>query len=884
VDLRDHIQSALGTAYTVERELGGGGMSRVFLARDTRLDREIVVKMLPPETAGAVSLERFKREIAVAAKLQHPHIVPVLSADEIDGIPYYTMPFVQGESLRARLMREGELPIGDILSILREVARALAYAHDRGIVHRDIKPDNVLLSDGSVMVTDFGVAKALSVSAKEGLTSLTTLGVALGTPAYMSPEQAAADPTVDRRADLYAFGCMAYELLSGQPPFAGRPAPALLAAQVSEVPESIVRRRPNTPAPLAALVMQCLEKRPADRPQTAGDILRALDAVVLTPTGTTSISAASITLESGAAGRGGARVFPWLLSAALASVVIWQVLHRPSPAPRDRVRFALMLGDSTPLRNDILGTQIAISPDGSRIAYVGGVGPRAVYIRRLDELTSHLVEGSADANDPAFSRDGKWLAFRQARVITKIPLGGGPPVIVTTSGGPFGWADDGSIVFQDRVIWRVSAAGGSREQLTTLDSARHESGHVHPRSLPGGQAVMFSLRVARADSDEIGAVRLADHSIVRLGVHGGTAQFVEGGYLVFGRQDGTLAGMRFDLGKLRVVGPVVSVLEHVDIKGGGAGNFGIADNGTLVYVPGRMGTEIDLVDRTGGRHVVRVDSAQYLREPRLSPDGKRIAFNIGGGGSSDIWILEKASGTLTRVTTDGRSSRPAWTPDGRRIAWRTTSSGGVSEIRWRPFDGSAPAEVLVTGGVSIAFSRTRNIALVEVARGGRTSDIEIVALDSSRRRTPLIVGPANNIDPRISPDGRWVAYASDQSGRFEVYARPIDAPGAARQISSGGGDSPAWSTSGTEIFYRHGASLFAATIAPRPEFAVVKRDSLFVLPGDYSATTSSSYQYDVAPGGQILVPRATGTREAPVVILNWTDEMRQRILEAGKRP
>jgi eukaryotic-like serine/threonine-protein kinase len=290
-DLKEQLQRTLGDSYTIERELGGGGMSRVFVATERALGRRVVLKVLPPETAAQVSIERFKREISVAAQLQQAHIVPLLSAGDSTGLPYYTMPLVDGESLRARLMRERELPIGEAIGILREVARALAYAHQRGVVHRDIKPDNVLLSGGSAMVTDFGVAKALSASTDGGESSITSLGVALGTPAYMSPEQATADPLIDHRADIYAFGAMAYELLSGEPPFAGRPPQATLAAQVSETPESIERRRPAVPPTLAQLVMRCLAKRPADRPQSAGEILLALDAIQTPGTGMLPTSA-----------------------------------------------------------------------------------------------------------------------------------------------------------------------------------------------------------------------------------------------------------------------------------------------------------------------------------------------------------------------------------------------------------------------------------------------------------------------------------------------------------------------------------------------------------------------------------------------------------------
>jgi serine/threonine-protein kinase len=292
-DLRDRLQASLGHAYTLDRELGGGGMSRVFTATETALGRSVVVKVLPPELAAGVSTERFKREIAVAARLQHPHIVPLLSAGEMDGVPYFTMPFVQGESLRVRLARRGELPVSESLRILREIASALAYAHEHGVVHRDIKPDNVLFSGDVAMVADFGVAKALSASSNGDHGGVTSLGVALGTPAYMAPEQATADPTTDHRADVYAFGVLAYEMLTGQPPFTGRNPSQLLAAHVTEFAEPVSRRRPNLPPALAALVMRCLEKRPADRPQSASEIVHALDDIT-TPSGGTQPTSAAL--------------------------------------------------------------------------------------------------------------------------------------------------------------------------------------------------------------------------------------------------------------------------------------------------------------------------------------------------------------------------------------------------------------------------------------------------------------------------------------------------------------------------------------------------------------------------------------------------------------
>jgi eukaryotic-like serine/threonine-protein kinase len=316
-DVRDRLQSSLGSAYAIERELAGGGMSRVFVAEETALGRRVVLKVLPPETAAGVSVERFKREISLAARLQHPHIVPLHTAGVADGLPYFTMPFVEGESLRVRLARQGELPVSEALRVLREIAAALAYAHERGIVHRDIKPDNVLLSGGSAMVTDFGVAKALSASSNAEHGGFTSLGIALGTPAYMAPEQASAEPGVDHRADIYGFGALAYEVLTGQPPFVGRTASSLLAAHVSEAPEPVSKRRPALPPPLAALIMRCLEKRPADRPQSAAEVVHQLDDITTPSGGTQPTSAVPATTTSRAA----TAPRNWWIAAALVLLV-----------------------------------------------------------------------------------------------------------------------------------------------------------------------------------------------------------------------------------------------------------------------------------------------------------------------------------------------------------------------------------------------------------------------------------------------------------------------------------------------------------------------------------------------------------------------------------
>ena len=390
-ELLGRLQATLGGAYTVERELGGGGMSRVFVAEDRSLGRRVVVKLLPPDMAGAVNVERFKREVGLAARLQHPHIVPLLNAGEMDGIPYFTMPFIEGESLRARLVRHGELPVAEAMRVLREVASALAYAHERGVVHRDVKPDNVLMSGGAAMVTDFGVAKALVQSGGDASASasLTSMGVALGTPAYMAPEQASADPSVDHRADVYALGCMAYELLTGQPPFTGRSAQAVLAAHVQEEPEPVTKRRVGMPPALAALVMRCLAKRPADRPQTAMDVVHALDAIT-TPSGgmppTSAVTA--VQREDWKAGTGSRRALVIVFAGILAVAAGALVFHKG--APGSGIAPSARAGDAS--------KSLAVLP----FANVGG-----------DTATEYFADGMTDEVTSALSKlEGLRVASR----------------------------------------------------------------------------------------------------------------------------------------------------------------------------------------------------------------------------------------------------------------------------------------------------------------------------------------------------------------------------------------------------------------------------------------------------------------------------------------
>ncbi len=463
-DLRDQLQSSLGTAYRIERELPAGGMARVFTATDLGLGREIAVKVLPIDLASGVSVERFQREIRTAARLQHPHIVPLLSAGDAGGLPFYTMPFVKGETLRERVTRGGELSISETVHILRDVAAALAYAHAEGVIHRDIKPENVLMSGGVAVVTDFGVAKAMDAATTGGGHSLTSMGVALGTPAYMAPEQASADPRIDHRADIYSFGCLAYELLTGASPFAGRPPQQMLAAHVTDAPEALSKRRPATPAALAALVMRCLEKRPGDRPQSATDLLAALDAIG-TPSGgsqpTGAIAARRRRRVAGAI----------VASTAVLGLVIWFVVRLPAPAP------SLMALSTAPVAvTPDLERNPSISPDGRLVAYVANTsrGDR-IFVKQIDGGRANLLtdEVASNQNHPAFSPDNSQIAFSSANSIYIVPSLGGAPRRVIDSGASPAWSPDGrDLLYIERGrVWRRAVAGGTPRALARGDVA-----------------------------------------------------------------------------------------------------------------------------------------------------------------------------------------------------------------------------------------------------------------------------------------------------------------------------------------------------------------------------------------------------------------------------
>jgi serine/threonine-protein kinase len=787
-NLRDKLQSTLGDAYTLERELGGGGMSRVFVAEDNTLGRKIVVKMLPAEMAAGVSVERFKREIQVVARLQHPHIVPVLSAGQIDGLPFYTMPFVKGESLRARLTRSSDVSVNEAVHLLRDVAAALAYAHSEGVVHRDIKPDNVIVSGGVAVVADFGVSKAVDVAATDGggaPTGITSLGIALGTPAYMSPEQASADPQVDHRADIYSFGCLAYELISGTSPFGGRSPQQMLAAHVTEAPEPLARRRPNMPPALAALVMKCLEKRAGDRPQSADDLLATLDSIATTPSGGMSPTGARLAAVKNAGGK-------WVPIAAFAALLLfvaYQYWNRSTSAK------SIMIGSTTPIAigPDLEGMP-AISPDGKLVAYTADSRDGArIFVRQIDGGRASLLTGdlAGDHDFPRWSPDGSRVSFVAGGAIYVVPsLTGGSPRRTIEAAGTHSWSPDGKeIVYatrDQRAIKAQSLESGATRTLV-------EGMFLHSPMLSPDQKVLLYSEGRIPTLNNVSSnilwtlpvgsatpTRISDSTHVNLSPvwmpggrdvlfvsnTGGTRDVFQVSVTADGRPRGPANRITTSLGSY-----------WISLSADGTRMaYDVVRNFSNVFVVPISTTPSAIMS---ARQVTREN--QHIEAMGLSPDGEWIAYDSDRGGNFDIYKLRLAGGEPVQLTTHPANDfAPKWARDGREIAFHTTRNG-TRDIYTVNVDGNAERQV--SSGPSQDFApdfSPDGRSLVYYQENLRGNTVNMASRDGNGGwSTPkslgeevekLLAADSRSASPRFSPDGRFVAIAHNGG----ITLAPVD--------------------------------------------------------------------------------------------------------------
>ncbi len=877
-DSSDPLRTALADRYAIQAEIGAGGMATVYLAEDLKHNRKVAVKVLRPDLAAILGGARFLKEIAVTANLQHPHILPLHDSGEADSFLYYVMPFVEGESLRERLNREKQLPVDDAIHITTTVASALDYAHRHAVIHRDIKPENILLHDGQPVVADFGIALAVSVV---GGTRLTGTGLSVGTPHYMSPEQAAGEQVLDGRSDEYSLACVTFEMLAGEPPFTGPTAQAITAQKLSQAAPDVSARRATVSRASASVLAKALAPIPADRFDTPARFAEALIRAHTPVPGGLSPTAAPGRVA------GPAGIQPMWLGAVLAVVVLalvglmsWQLFVRSGAVSTDVVRLTLPLPDSINV-SQFVGSVFAISPDGRYLAYAGegNSGERQLYLKRLDEEEATVVRDSRGALNPFFSPDGTQLVYFADERLKSVPVAGGPGSVLAEVPATvlFGadWGDDDRIVlspgFRTGLV-EVSARGGSLTELTAVDHARGELFHRHPEVLPGGRGVLYMQLGASQD----GEIWFFDRGTGqrRLVTDGTAPRFVSTGHLVF-MWGNTLMGARFDPDRGELVGAPAPLIDDIPLGGGGSARFAVSETGTLVYEPAPVnpGHRLLLIDRDGNAQPIDDKPSVYLL-PRIAPGGRRLAVTVEDASGANIWLYDLTSGTPSQLTFGGGDGNPVWTPDGRRVTYTV----GGDDTWWVPADGSAEPERIfeALGVVALGDWIPEGPTLVfDWNRAATQQDLYVYT--EADGPVPLLVDSAAVESPAVSLDGSWLAYVSDDSGEREVYVTPFPGVGRRLPVTRGGGVHPRWSANGRELFYRSGRRLMALD---------VRADSSGLSFGTPSvvyefATVLGRWitYYDPHPDGVhvVVVDPIPARRRPPVVVLNWFEELKAKV-------
>jgi len=890
-DVSQRLTAALVDRYRIERALGAGGMATVYLAQDLKHDRKVALKVLKPELAAVLGAERFVQEIKTTASLQHPHILPLFDSGEADGFLYYVMPFIEGETLRDKLNRETQLSIDEAVGMVCDVADALDYAHRQGVIHRDIKPENILLHDGRPVVADFGIALAVSAAAGGRMTET---GLSLGTPHYMSPEQATAEKDLTNRSDIYSLGAVLHEMLTGDPPHTGASAQQIIMKIVTEEVPPVTKARKSVPPHVAAAVATALEKLPADRFGSAEAFAKALRDT------TFSTAALPGVAQQGAhrSWRRTAAVLAGVSLALLVAVVLLALRGTPTP-PRDVSRFVVDLqgepgaGLAT-FRDD--GPGIAIADDGGWLAYPGGAGSRAqIHVRRRDRLDAESVRSTGDVRCClTFAPDGQSLAYITIPLELKVvSLAGGIVRVVADSGlqdpslygGGVDWGPDG-LLYVSMVdgVWRLSPEGAELERVTTTQPG--ERTHAWVDVLPNAKGALLTVIPTESGDRTAYAIGVVDFATREVEVlfPGVFARYAASGHIVFVQDDGTLLVAPFDQDRLAVTGTPVAVIENVPVGRYGAVPLAMSRTGTLVYR--RAQRTIDRlvwVDRDGAmQDSVAPELDGEMSTPRLSADGTRFVVGRNTGDGVHLWTREVAGGEPIRHTFAGQLNwRVNWSPVGDSLYFISDRDDPASVFVKRVDGAGVPQhvplpeirpifEVLPVDDTTMVV-RTDN----QAAGNG---DILLVRLAADTTVTPLVATPAGEFTPAVSPDGRWLAYTSDESGADEVYVRPFpDVSAGVYRVSRNGGREPLWAHSGRELFYKNGeGDLVAAAVGTTPAFSVRSQQVLFSSV-DYSSNLFTP-EYAVSPDDQrflMILREEPELANEVVVVLNWFEELRE---------
>ena len=877
------LQESLRPAYDLDREIGHGGMATVYLARDVKHDRLVAVKVLDPELGAVLGVDRFLSEIRVTANLQHPNLLPLFDSGGANGHLYYVMPYVEGETLRARLERERQLPVDEAVRIAVAIGNALDYAHAHGVVHRDLKPENILIQHGQPVIADFGIALAIS---KAGGSRVTQTGLSLGTPQYMSPEQATGDRVIDGRSDIYSLGAILYEMLAGEPPHVGGTVQATIAKVLTDPVRPLRSLRDTVPVQVELTVNKALSKLPADRFATAALFVRALEG-----DRTGLVEAAGARVERR---RAWMRHPATITLAALLVLTTAYAAYQARPRTDSTVDARTVRFDFVPPRGAKLrltfGPAMALSSDGRSLAFVGE-GPRGtqLWIRDLESGSTRPLAGTDEPEGPIFSPDGRWLLFRTSLrgALAKIPVSGGTvdALYPATSMANVTFTGTDSLLFSSSnagTIWghlfAGSLAGGAATKWLARDSTSTSSTQFHPFMAPDGQTIILTSGGGGFNTGRgLAWATRSERVVVPMEVPASTILGYSFGRVIYANDAGAIMAVGFDLATHRLTGEPIQTGENamMDIYGAKAS---LSAKGDLTYIVAGGPVRPMLVDAAGARPLMTTERA--IADARYAPDGSRIAFTIRDAGRTDVWVYTLSSGSLDRLTLVGTiNDRVEWSPDGQRVLYRSDREGGTS-LWWQTVDGSSPAERLtpkelklpVLEGVITPDGRTL-VFRVDTPHHGR--DILSVPISGERTVTSVLATDADELSPRISPDGRWMAYVSAESGQDEVYVRPFPGAGGRTLVSSNGGREPLWSRDGRTIFYSAAGVYVAAAVTLSPAPAIVRRDT--VVKGVYASWRFHPL-FDIAPDGKHLLVLEPSQKDVPAtVILNWAGAFAARL-------
>jgi serine/threonine-protein kinase len=864
--------------YRILRKIGSGGMGTVYEAEDTRLRRRVALKFLPEEFAeDAQWVQRFRTEARAASALNHAHICTIYEVDEVDGRLFIAMELLEGQTLKEMIAGK-PLPVKTILELGVQIAAGIDAAHSKGIVHRDIKPANIFVTrQRHVKILDFGIAKRTQPHADpdetvSDLDHRTQTGMVLGTVGYMSPEQVRGQ-AVDNRSDIFAFGAILYEMLTGRRAFQKPTAPETMAAILNEDPPELSQTAPGAPLGLQRVVHRCLEKNPAQRFQSASDLAFALEA----------LSESGVSTAVGLARAPRSR---WLWTTAAGAVAavglaaaVWYP-HQPLPAPRV-LRVAVSIPPSQGFVDENGGNPVLLTPDGSAIVYTGrGPNGNQLYYRRLDQLEGTAIAGTENSCCWAVSPSGDWVAFGTSpNTVSKVSLHGGAPITLGTAAylGGLSFGPDDSIYSAEGQagLFRFPSNGGQKQRIAAPDSARHEVSWAMPMALPDGKSVL-AMSYLDPQGTILVKIRIADGQVTELEGEGENPIGFAGGYLLFGRNDGKLGVVPFDPESTRSVESVIPVLDAPLQRNSGL-EAALSPAGDLIYVKATDSSRITFLDAQG--RVTTEFPDEHRFDPngvRTSPDGRQIVARELSDSvirHGDLWLYDVASGTRQRLTTGVNAGEPDWTPDGRRVLFSVRSSQVELESWWMPADRSGPAERFLSSPIAIRqveLSPDSRYAVVNTYNPESSSatyrlDLCLVDLKGDRKLQPLERSSFSEFSPQISPDGHWLMYVSDESGRDEVYLRPFPGGGAHVQLSADGGKDPRWEKDSRGIIYRNADQFLRARLAVGSSVTVTRRDVLFT--GPYTG-------YDLLPNGGFVALRPGSADAEIIVVTNFISQLK----------